>query len=82
MTESETDLPALLRELDDPEWLEWPQHYNRIETAARLGNPVTRLQGDFAVRCTAEQDTQERRVSRPGNWRWCGLLLPTGRPPC
>ncbi|MFB7014169.1 MULTISPECIES: hypothetical protein [unclassified Streptomyces] len=26
MTESEADLLVLLRELDDPEWLEWPQH--------------------------------------------------------
>lgn len=26
MTENDADLLVLLRELDDPEWSEWPQH--------------------------------------------------------
>ncbi len=59
MTQSEADLPALLRELDDPEWLEWPQYYDRGETADRFGGLLTRLEGDFAARCTDEQDTQD-----------------------
>lgn len=58
MTQSEADLPALLRELDDPEWLEWPQYYDRGETADRFGGLLTRLEGDFAARCTDEQATR------------------------
>ncbi|MFB7200316.1 hypothetical protein [Streptomyces sp. NPDC056240] len=58
MTETEADLLALFRELDDPEWLEWPQHYDR-ESAVRFDGLMARLEGDFAARCTAEQDTQD-----------------------
>ncbi|WP_392957586.1 hypothetical protein [Streptomyces sp. LN245] len=79
MTESEADLLALLRELDDPEWLEWPQHYNRGEAAALFGGLVTRLEGDFAARCTAEQDTQDSseygRVVVPGDATVCGTRI-------
>jgi len=57
------DPVTLPRALDDPEWLGWPRHYNRGgnrgETAVLCGGLVTRLEGDFAVRCTAEQDTQD-----------------------
>ncbi|MET7711501.1 hypothetical protein [Streptomyces sp. NPDC005407] len=56
MTESEADLLTLLRELDDPEWLEWPRRYNRSETTVLFGALVARLEDDFAARCTAEQD--------------------------
>ncbi|MFI5549434.1 hypothetical protein [Streptomyces sp. NPDC051738] len=59
MTESEADLLALLRELDDPEWLEWPRHYNRSVTAVLFGDLVARLEGDFAARCATEQDAQD-----------------------
>ncbi|MET7319608.1 hypothetical protein [Streptomyces sp. NPDC005549] len=55
MTESEADLLALLRELDDPGWLEWPQHYDRGEAAMHFGVLVARLEGDFAARCTADR---------------------------
>ncbi|MEU8999355.1 hypothetical protein AB0C95_31790 [Streptomyces caniferus] len=37
MAASEADPPALLRELDDPDWPECPQHYNRGEAAALFG---------------------------------------------
>ncbi|MYV53876.1 hypothetical protein [Streptomyces sp. SID3212] len=59
MTESEADLLVLLRELDDPERLEWPRRYDRRATAALFGGLVTRLEGDFAALCTHEQDTQD-----------------------
>ena len=79
MAESEADLPALLRELDDPEWLEWPRNYDRGETAARFGALVTRLEGDFAARCTAEQDTQDSseygRVVVPADATTCGTRI-------
>jgi len=79
MTGSKADLLALLRELDDPEWLEWPQHYNCGETAAHFGALVARLEGDFAARCTAEQDTQDSseygRVVVPGDATVCGTRI-------
>ncbi|KQV16776.1 MULTISPECIES: hypothetical protein [unclassified Kitasatospora] len=79
MTESDADLLALLRKLDDPEWLEWPQHYNRGETSALLGGLVTRLEGDFEAHCMAEQDTQDSseygRVVVPGDATKCGTRI-------
>ncbi|WP_405985308.1 hypothetical protein [Streptomyces sp. NBC_00872] len=79
MTVSEVDLLALLRELDDPEWLEWPRHYDRGENAVLLGRLVSRLEDDFAVRCTAEQDTQDSseygRVVVPGDATVCGTRI-------
>ncbi|MEU5957959.1 hypothetical protein [Streptomyces sp. NPDC047525] len=79
MTESGADLLALLRELDDPEWLEWPEHYNRAASAAQLGGLVTRLEGDFATCCTTEQDTQDSseygRVVVPRDATVCGTRI-------
>jgi hypothetical protein len=79
MSESEADLLALLRELDDPEWLEWPQHYDRGETAARFGGLLIRLEDDFAARCTDEQDTQDSseygRVVVPADATVCGTRI-------
>ncbi|MFF7530879.1 hypothetical protein ACIP6Q_06140 [Streptomyces bobili] len=79
MTESEADLLALLRGLDDPEWLEWPRDYNRSETAVLLGRLVARLEGDFAARCLAEQDTQDSseygRVVVPTEATVCGTRI-------
>ncbi|MFJ8849274.1 hypothetical protein [Streptomyces sp. NPDC102437] len=76
MTGSEADL---LRGLDDPEWLEWPQRYKRDETAALFGGLVTRLEGDFGARCTAEQETQDSseygRVVVPGDAAVCGTRI-------
>ncbi|MFD8508003.1 hypothetical protein ACFV2L_35550 [Streptomyces sp. NPDC059687] len=76
MTESEADPLVLLRELDDPEWLEWLQHYDRGGTTIHFGVLVARLEGDFAARCTAEQDTQDSseygRVAVPGDATVCG----------
>ncbi|MFF8770237.1 hypothetical protein [Kitasatospora sp. NPDC015120] len=70
MTGSEADLLALLRELDDPAWLERPRDYDRGEIAARFSTLVARLEGGFATRCTAEPDTQDSseygRVTVPG----------------
>lgn len=80
MTESEADLLEFLRELDDPEWQEWPEHYNRSEAAALFGRLVTRLNADFAARCTvADQDTQDSseygRVVVPGDATVCGIRI-------
>ncbi|WP_310727945.1 hypothetical protein [Streptomyces sp. N2A] len=55
----EADLLTLLRELDDPQWLEWPWYFSRSQTAMLFGGLVARLEGDFAARCTAEQDAQD-----------------------
>ena len=59
MTPSESELLALLRELDDPVHLEWPQSYDRRACAEPFGHLVARLDQDFAVRCEFEQDTQD-----------------------
>ncbi len=79
MTENEANLPELLRELDHPEWLEWPRHYNRAEVAALFGRLVARLEEVFAARCTAEQDTQDAseygRVVVPGDATLCGTRI-------
>ncbi|WP_164540436.1 hypothetical protein [Streptomyces abyssomicinicus] len=42
----EAERPLLLRELDDPEWLTWPQPY-RGETGADLGGLAARLDDDL-----------------------------------
>ncbi|MGW2837754.1 hypothetical protein ACWCWD_08140 [Streptomyces sp. NPDC001493] len=79
MTEGEADLLVLLRELDDPEWLEWPQHYDRGEAAVRFSALVARLEKDFAARCTAEGGTQDSseygRVVVPGDATVCGTRI-------
>ncbi|MFE0512639.1 hypothetical protein [Streptomyces sp. NPDC058964] len=85
LTENEAVLLALLRELGDPEWLEWPPHYDGGETAARFGGLLTRLEGKFTARCTDEQDTQDAseygRVVVPADATVCGTRMPTGPPP-
>ncbi len=81
MTESEADLLALMRELDDPEWLEWPQNYDRGESAVRFGALVAGLEVDFAARCaaTTEQENQDSseygRVTVPGDATVCGTRI-------
>lgn len=79
MTESGAELLALLRGLDDPEWLEWPQHYDRAEAAALFSGLVSRLEGDFAARCAAEQDIQDSseygRVVVPADATVCGTRI-------
>lgn len=79
MTVNEVDLLTLLRELDDPEWLEWPGYYDRGETAVLFGSLVARLEDSFAARCTAEQDAQDSseygRVDVPAEATVCGTRI-------
>ncbi|WP_327324922.1 hypothetical protein OG735_22220 [Streptomyces sp. NBC_01210] len=79
MVESEADLMTLLRQLDDPEWLEWPRGYNRREAAVLLARLVSRLEGDFATLCPAERDTQDSseygRVVVPAEVTVCGTRI-------
>ncbi|MFJ8210336.1 hypothetical protein [Streptomyces sp. NPDC096033] len=51
MAMKELELPALLRELDDPERLELPPHYDRAATGLALSGLVRRLKGDFGAPC-------------------------------
>ncbi len=75
----EEDLLAMFRELDDPECLEWPRNYDRNESAVLFGALVARLDGDFAVRCTAEPDTQDSseygRVTVPAEATACATRI-------
>ncbi|MER6399278.1 hypothetical protein ABT263_25005 [Kitasatospora sp. NPDC001603] len=81
MTESEAKLLELLRELDDPEWLEWPRSFDGDEIAVRFGSLVDRLEGDFAAHCTTvagreNQDSSEYgRIFVPGDATVCGTRI-------
>jgi hypothetical protein len=79
VTEREADLVALLRELDDPEWLEWPRDYDRGAAGALFGDLVSRLEDDFATRCATERDTQDSseygRVTVPADATVCGTRI-------
>ncbi|MFE3610428.1 hypothetical protein [Streptomyces goshikiensis] len=80
MAKSETELLALLRELDDPERLERPRHYDRAATGLKFGGLVRRLEADFGASCESERDTQDsseygastclrtRRSAGRGSW--------------
>ncbi|MEU6867138.1 hypothetical protein ABZ924_28485 [Streptomyces sp. NPDC046876] len=59
MAKSEIELLALLRELDDPERLERPLHYDRVATGLQFGGLVRRLEADFGAPCESERDTQD-----------------------
>ncbi|WP_242489008.1 hypothetical protein [Streptomyces sp. DSM 110735] len=56
---SETELLALLRELDDPERLERPLDYDRTAASLAFAALVHRLETDFGTPCASEQDTQD-----------------------
>ncbi|MFI5740983.1 hypothetical protein ACIA9I_21755 [Streptomyces anulatus] len=79
MVMSETELLALLRELDDPERLEWPLDYDRTAVAVAFGGLVGRLETDFGVKCEFEQDTQDSseygRVRVPAEATVCGTRI-------
>ncbi|MFJ7306066.1 hypothetical protein [Streptomyces sp. NPDC099088] len=79
MTKSGADLLAVLRQLDDPQWLEWPAAYDRIAVAARFGELVARLESDFGAPCVAEQDTQDSseygRATVPAEVTACGTRI-------
>ena len=47
----EADLLMLLRELDDPEWLERPRSYDRRAAADRFARLTARIEIDFATSC-------------------------------
>ncbi|MET7533360.1 hypothetical protein [Streptomyces goshikiensis] len=76
---SEIELPALLRELDDPERLERPLHYDRAATGVAFGGLVRRLEADFGVPCEFERDSQDSseygRVRVPAGATVCGTRI-------
>ncbi|MFI5940533.1 hypothetical protein ACIBCB_09760 [Streptomyces uncialis] len=57
MVMSETELLALLRELDDPQRMERPLSYDRAASAIAFGGLVGRLETNFGVQCEFERDT-------------------------
>ncbi|MFF9691063.1 hypothetical protein [Streptomyces sp. NPDC014623] len=79
MAMSETELLALLRELDDPGRLEWPLNYDRAAASLAFGGLVRRLETDFGVQCEFEQDTQGSseygRVRVPAKATICGTRI-------
>uniref|UniRef100_UPI003F496659 hypothetical protein n=1 Tax=Streptomyces chartreusis TaxID=1969 RepID=UPI003F496659 len=79
VTEDKEDLVALLRELDDPEWLERSRDYDRGEIGALFNVLVARLEDDFAAPCVSERDTQDSseygRVTVPADATVCGTRI-------
>ncbi|GAA3443915.1 hypothetical protein [Planomonospora venezuelensis] len=59
MTARETDWWSLLRELDDPEHVQFPKGYRHAEARARFERLVTRLETDFACRSTVDRSVQD-----------------------
>lgn len=58
VTKDESGLMALLRRLDDSEWLEWPSEYSSSEAAASLRRLVSDLENALGTRCSVEGDGQ------------------------
>ncbi|MGW3056571.1 hypothetical protein ACWC98_11625 [Streptomyces goshikiensis] len=46
-------------EIDDPDPLEQPLHYDRAATGLAFGGLVRRLEAAFGVPCESERDTQD-----------------------
>lgn len=76
---NKAELPTLLRDLDDPQSLEWPEHYDRGKAKSLLDTLVAKLDQDFATRCTAEHDEQDSseygRVVVPAQATACGTRI-------
>ncbi|WP_329112042.1 hypothetical protein [Streptomyces sp. NBC_01353] len=76
---SEMELLALLRELDDPERLEWPLHCDRAAAGLAFGRLVRRLEMGFGALCESERDTQDSseygRVREPADATICGTRI-------
>ncbi|MDQ0604959.1 hypothetical protein QF037_009304 [Streptomyces canus] len=79
MAMSETELLALLHELDDPERLEQPLHYDRAATSLAFSRLVRRLEADFGAPCESERDTQDSseygRIRVPAVATVCGTRI-------
>ncbi|MFD8475164.1 hypothetical protein ACFV2E_24445 [Streptomyces globisporus] len=79
MVMSETELLALLRELDDPQRMERPLNYDRAASAIAFGGLVGRLEKDFGVQCEFERDTlhtsEYGRVRVPAEATVCGTRI-------
>jgi hypothetical protein len=56
---NESDLVALLRRLDDPEWLERPSDYSDSKAAASLKRLATGLENALGTHCPVEGDNQD-----------------------
>ncbi|MFJ3876671.1 hypothetical protein ACIPW5_04330 [Streptomyces sp. NPDC090077] len=79
MAKNETELLALLRELDDPERLERPLHYDREATGLTFNGLVRRLEADFGASCESQRDTGDSseygRVHIPADATVCGTRI-------
>ena len=59
MGDTDAALLAVMRELDDPDWMEWPQSYDRGAAAVRHARLRARLDADFRTACEVSQDEQD-----------------------
>jgi hypothetical protein len=69
----------LLRQLDDPAWLECPRGYSSDDVAASFGHLLSRLEADFGAQCTAEREIQDSsqygRIEIPAEVTACGTRI-------
>jgi hypothetical protein len=79
VTMDESGLMALLRRLDDPEWLEWPSDYSNSKAAAFMRRLASDLESAFGTHCPAEGDSQDSseygRVEIPAEMTVCGTRI-------
>jgi hypothetical protein len=79
VVDNDVDLLAVLRELDDPDWLEWPRSYDRRAVAERFARLTARLEADFGAPTVSEQDVQDSseygRVPVPAEATRCGTRI-------
>ncbi|MDH6134464.1 hypothetical protein P3T37_003867 [Kitasatospora sp. MAA4] len=68
-----------LRQLDDPEWLEFPAGYSRAESAKKFDRLVAKINSDFSAHCEVDryiQDSaQHGRVEVPAESTVCGTRI-------
>lgn len=81
VTTSDEDLMRLLRQLDDPEWLEWPRDFDGDEAEAPFDRLRSRLEAAFGTGCPAQhggqiQDSSEfGRIEVPEEATVCGTRI-------
>ncbi|MEW2428081.1 hypothetical protein AB0877_08715 [Micromonospora sp. NPDC047644] len=74
--EAEVDLMAILRRLDDPEWLESPAGYSSADAAASFDNLLSQISSRFLELGEIDRDIQDSaqygRIEVSGKATVCG----------
>ncbi|WP_088987830.1 hypothetical protein [Micromonospora chokoriensis] len=77
--EAEADLMAMLRRLDDPEWLESPAGYSSADAAASFDNLLSQISSRFLELGEIDRDIQDSaqygRIEVSGKATVCGTRV-------